>query len=72
MTGTLVRVGFHEELGASPSVVARDVHGVEHYARLAMSSGLPSVGAQATLGMGAHGMVQLVGRAASHQAGMEL
>ena len=72
VTGKVVRVGFHDELGASPFVVVRDVHGVEHYARLAMRRGLPSVGAQATLGTGAQGMTQVVGRAVRLQAGMEL
>jgi len=37
-----------------------------------MRRGLPSVGAQATLGTGAQGMTQVVGRAVRLQAGMEL
>lgn len=39
VTGKVARVGFHDGLGASSSVAVRDIHGVEHYARLAMSRG---------------------------------
>ncbi|MNN63445.1 hypothetical protein D3C81_1788240 [compost metagenome] len=56
----MMKVGFHDELGASPFVVLKDAKGVEHYARLAVGTGLPSVGVQATLGVDGRGMMRVV------------
>ncbi len=58
--GQVMKAGFHDELGASPFVVLKDAKGVEHYARLAVGTALPSVGAQATLGLDARGMMRVV------------
>lgn len=55
-----MKAGFHDELGASPFVVLKDAKGVEHYARLAVGTALPTVGAQATLGLDARGMMRVV------------
>lgn len=60
VAGQVMRVGFHDELGTSPFVVLKDAKGVEHYARLAVGTALPSVGAQATLGVDARGMMRVV------------
>lgn len=60
VAGQVMKVGFHDELGASPFVVLKDAKGVEHYARLAVGTALPSVGAQATLGVDARGMMRVV------------
>lgn len=60
VSGRVMKAGFHDELGVSPFVVVRDAHGVEHYARMAAGTPLPSVGAQATLGMDARGVAQVL------------
>lgn len=60
VAGQVTKVGFHDELGASPFVVLKDAKGVEHYARLAVGTALPTVGAQATLGLDARGMMRVV------------
>lgn len=60
VAGQVMKAGFHDELGASPFVVLKDAKGVEHYARLAVGTALPSVGAQATLGVDARGMMRVV------------
>ena len=60
VAGQVMKVGFHDELGASPFVVLKDAKGVEHYARLAVGTALPSVGAQATLGLDARGAMRVV------------
>ena len=60
MAGQVMKAGFHDELGASPFVVLKDAKGVEHYARLAVGAALPTVGAQATLGLDARGVMRVV------------
>jgi len=60
VAGQVMKAGFHDELDASPFVVLKDTKGVEHYARLAVGTALPSVGAQATLGLDARGMMRVV------------
>lgn len=60
VTGKVMKAGFHDELGVSPFAVVRDAQGVEHYARLAVGAALPAVGAQATLGMDARGVAQVI------------
>ena len=60
VAGQVMKAGFHDELGASPFVVLKDAKGVEHYARLAVGTTLPSVGAQATLGLDARGAMRVV------------
>ncbi|MND96188.1 hypothetical protein D3C80_884700 [compost metagenome] len=60
VAGQVMKVGFHDELGASPFVVLKDAKGVEHYARLAVGTALPTVGTQATLGLDARGMMRVV------------
>lgn len=60
VAGQVMKAGFHDELGASPFVVLKDAKGVEHYARLAVGTALPSVGAQASLGLDAKGMMRVV------------
>ncbi|WP_025977811.1 DUF3363 domain-containing protein [Brevundimonas naejangsanensis] len=60
VAGQVMKAGFHDELGASPFVVLKDAKGVEHYARLAVGTALPTVGAQATLGLDARGMMRVV------------
>lgn len=60
VAGQVIKVGFHDELGASLFVVLKDAKGVEHYARLAVGTALPSVGAQATLGTDARGVAQVI------------
>lgn len=60
VAGQVMKAGFHDELGASPFVVLKDAKGAEHYARLAVGTALPSVGAQATLGVDAQGMMRVV------------
>ena len=60
VAGQVMKTGFHDELGASPFVVLNDAKGVEHYARLAVGTALPSVGAQATLGVDARGVMRVV------------
>ncbi|WP_313472369.1 DUF3363 domain-containing protein [Brevundimonas sp.] len=60
VTGQVMKAGFHDELGASPFAVLKDAKGVEHYARLAVGTALPSVGAQATLGLDARGAMRVV------------
>lgn len=60
VAGQVMKTGFHDELGASPFVVLKDAQGVEHYARLAVGTAFPSVGAQATLGVDARGMMRVV------------
>ena len=60
VAGQVMKAGFHDELGASPFVVLKDAKGVEHYARLAVGTALTSVGAQATLGVDARGMMRVV------------
>jgi len=34
VAGVVVKTGFHDEVGAKPFVLVRDVQGVEHYARM--------------------------------------
>ncbi len=60
VTGQVMKAGFHDELGVSPFVVVKDAQGVEHYARMATGTALPSVGAQATLGGDGRGMAQVL------------
>ncbi len=60
VTGKVMKAGFHDELGVSLFAVVRDAQGVEHYARLAVGAALPAVGAQATLGMDARGVAQII------------
>lgn len=60
VAGQVMKAGFHDELGASPFVVLKDAKGNEHYARLAVGTALPSVGAQATLGLDARGAMRVV------------
>lgn len=42
--GRVVRAGSHDELGATPYIVVRDLEGVEHYARLGAGRTAPDVG----------------------------
>lgn len=42
--GRLVKVGRHDELGASGWVIVRDAHGQEHYARLKFGQSAPAIG----------------------------
>lgn len=72
VTGKVVKTGFHDELGVSPFTVVRDARGVEHYARLAGGAALPTVGAQATLGMDARGVAQIIPGVGRSRAGLEL
>lgn len=60
VAGRVMKAGFHDELGVSPFVVLKDAQGVEHYARLTLGTALPSVGAQATLGVDARGLAQII------------
>jgi hypothetical protein len=60
VTGKVMKAGFHDELGVSPFAVVRDAQGVEHYARLTVGAAMPAVGAQATLGMDARGVAQVI------------
>ena len=60
VSGQVMKAGFHDELGVLPFVVVKDAQGVEHYARMAAGTVLPSVGAQATLGMDARGVAQII------------
>lgn len=60
VSGQVMKAGFHDELGVSPFVVVKDAQGVEHYARMAAGTALPSVGAQATLGIDARGVAQAI------------
>jgi type IV secretory pathway VirD2 relaxase len=60
VAGQVMKAGFHDELGASPFVVLKDAKGVEHYARLGVGTALPSVGAQAALGVDSKGMAQAI------------
>lgn len=60
VSGQVMKAGFHDELGVSPFVVVKDAQGVEHYARMAAGTLLPSVGAQATLGVDARGVAQVI------------
>lgn len=60
LAGQVMKAGFHDELGASPFVVLKDAKGAEHYARLAVGTALPTVGAQATLGVDARGAMRVV------------
>lgn len=60
VTGQVMKAGFHDELGVSPFVVVKDGQGVEHYARMAIGTALPSVGAQAVLGVDARGVAQVL------------
>ncbi len=60
VSGRVMKAGFHDELGISPFAVVRDARGVEHYAQLAVGAALPTVGAQATLGMDARGVAKVV------------
>ena len=60
VSGRVMKAGFHDELGVSPFAVVRDARGVEHYAQLAVGAALPTVGAQATLGMDARGVAQVI------------
>lgn len=46
--GVVVKTGFHDEAGAAPWAIVRDVAGVEHYAKLKAGS-VAQVGRQATL-----------------------
>ncbi len=57
--GRVVKVGAHDELGASPFVVVRDPSGVEHYARLGMGKAPPVLGATLTLAQGERGVIVL-------------
>lgn len=64
--GEVMKAGFHDELGASPFVLIRDLDGVEHYARLGVGAKPPAVGTQTRLEMSERGVVCLskgVGRA---------
>jgi hypothetical protein len=47
--GEVVRSGFHDELGAAPFLIVRDLNGIEHYARLALGQAPPVVGAELTV-----------------------
>lgn len=58
--GQVTKAGYHDELGTSPFVVLKDAKGVEHYARLAVGTALPTVGAQATLGVDGRGVMRVV------------
>lgn len=49
VSGHVVRVGYHDELGARGYVFVRDGSGVEHYAQLKLGQPLPEIGRQATL-----------------------
>ena len=60
VSGRVMKAGFHDELGVSPFVVVKDAQGMEHYARMAVGAPLPSVGAQATLGMDGRGVAQVI------------
>ncbi|MNT14404.1 hypothetical protein D3C72_1494080 [compost metagenome] len=60
VSGQVMKAGFHDELGVSPFVVVKDAQGVEHYARMAVGTALPSVGGQAMLGMDARGVAQII------------
>lgn len=57
--GRVVKVGAHDELGASPFVVVQDPSGVEHYARLGMGKAPPVLGATLTLAQGERGVIVL-------------
>ena len=72
VTGKVMKTGFHDELGVSPFAVVRDARGVEHYARLAAGAALPAVGAQATLGMDARGVAQVIPGVGRGEAGLRL
>lgn len=57
--GAVVKTGFHDEAGAAPWVIIRDVGGEEIYARLAPGRAL-SVGSEVTLQGTANGLGQVL------------
>jgi len=59
VAGRVMKTGCHDELGAAPFVILRDVDGVEHYARLSVGTALPRAGSRASLTMGARGLALL-------------
>lgn len=66
--GSVVRTGFHDEVGASPFAVVRDGKGVEHYARLQTGAVAPMIGKTVTLTPLSNGLAQVV---AGRGAGLE-
>lgn len=72
VTGRVTRAGFHDELGGSPFVMVRDAQGADHYVRLAAGTALPSVGAQATMGLDARGVAQVIPAAGRGASGRSL
>jgi len=63
--GTIVKTGFHDEVGASPFVVVRDDLGIEHYARLRAGSLQMAVGKTVVLQPLSNGLAQIaMGRGA--------
>ena len=58
--GVVVKTGFHDEAGASPWVVVRDVSGVEHYARLRAGSEGLELGKPMMLEGQANGLARVV------------
>ena len=58
--GRVVKMGFHDEAGASPWAVVRDVDGGEHYARLKAGSRNVRLGECVTISGNEMGLCQLV------------
>lgn len=62
VTGQVVKVGFHDELGGSPYLVVRAADGHEQYARLSPGKLPPPMGRVVTMSLDARGMAQVVGQ----------
>lgn len=60
VVGVVVKTGFHDEAGAAPFVVVRDVHGVEHYGRLRVGGRGLVIGEAVTLASGGQGMAAVL------------
>ena len=68
--GRLVKVGQHDELGASKWVIVRDAAGTEHFARLRLGQAAPALGRSVELVATPQG-AQIVGPAKGRGLGRE-
>ncbi|MDP3406315.1 MAG: DUF3363 domain-containing protein [Brevundimonas sp.] len=58
--GVVVRIGFHDEAGATPFVIVRDRDGIEHYGRLRAGGARVALRQTIVLAPAANGLAQVV------------